>query len=389
MYLEDLDPTEKPKPKAKSSPVSTPKTKTKTASAEAPKSSPVALPNPLTAAVPKATPSPAPGKIKTELLPETFAKTTKPAPAPVAPPDATSAPAQQADTQKSFIQPRATQVNPEPDTIPESTQTLSSFREHNAGQYAPFATQTSRQQAAHSLVTQAKNEGRSYPAGLDPFMIEFDQTFAVLSPNPAIRDLYKTAALTVPTLRKPSPLSFTVTPPAATAPKTTETIVTPETQAEQHPEPTPTPTESTTNTLVLDDAPSVSTVDQGSSRDLSSPLATVMVPETAQTLDATYQNLLNQVAAAYHDGTLSVIHITGYVNTRPAQGDDVRSYTHIQSLGRRGAALVVDYLKQKQVPESAIAYRIIPTSTIALHNPFYTSVSSENTLRLDIGGGRS
>ncbi|MFM7630914.1 MAG: hypothetical protein ACKO43_03780 [Alphaproteobacteria bacterium] len=149
LYLEDLDPAEKPEPKPKpkakaaAAPVPTPKTKTKTASAEAPKSSLVALPNPLTAAAPKATPAPASGKIKTEPLPETFAKTTT----------QSLAPAQQADTQKSFIQPRATQVNPEPDTIPESTQTLSSFREHNAGQYAPFATQTSRQQAAHSLVT--------------------------------------------------------------------------------------------------------------------------------------------------------------------------------------------------------------------------------------------
>ena len=114
-----------------------------------------------------------------------------------------------------------------------------------------------------------------------------------------------------------------------------------------------------------------------------------MVPETAQTLDSAYRNLLDQVAAAYHEGTLSVIHITGYVNTRPAHGEEVRGYTQIQSLGRRGAAIVVDYLKQKQVPESAMAYRIIPTSTIALQNPFYPSVSSESTLRLDIAGGKS
>jgi hypothetical protein len=36
-----------------------------------------------------------------------------------------------------------------------------------------------------------------------------------------------------------------------------------------------------------------------------------------------------------------------------------------------------------------MAYRIIPTSTIALQNPFYDSVSTENTLRMDIAGGRS
>jgi hypothetical protein len=114
-----------------------------------------------------------------------------------------------------------------------------------------------------------------------------------------------------------------------------------------------------------------------------------MVTETAEALDPASQSLLDQVAAAYHDGTLSVIHITGYVNTRSGQDEDVRGYTHIQSLGRRGAALVVDYLKGKNVPESAIAYRIIPTSTIALQNPFYASLSTENTLRLDIVGGRS
>jgi outer membrane protein OmpA-like peptidoglycan-associated protein len=115
-----------------------------------------------------------------------------------------------------------------------------------------------------------------------------------------------------------------------------------------------------------------------------------MVPETAQALDPASQSLLDRVAAAYHDGTLSVIQITGYVNTRSGQEDDVRGYTHIQSLGRRGAALVVDYLKGKQVPESAMAYRIIPTSTIALQNPFYpSSLSTENSLRLDIAGGRS
>ncbi|MFM7630915.1 MAG: hypothetical protein ACKO43_03785, partial [Alphaproteobacteria bacterium] len=49
-------------------------------------------------------------------------------------------------------------------------------------------------------------------------MIEFDQTFAVLSPNPSIRDLYKTASLTAPTVKTLPSLSFAVTTPAAPVP---------------------------------------------------------------------------------------------------------------------------------------------------------------------------
>jgi hypothetical protein len=115
-----------------------------------------------------------------------------------------------------------------------------------------------------------------------------------------------------------------------------------------------------------------------------------MVPETAEMLDDKTKSLLNQVASAYQDGTLGMIQITGYVNTRPAQGEDVRGYSQLQSLGRHGTSLVVEYLKQKQVPESVITYRVVPISGIVLQNPFYaSSLASENTLRLDIAGGRS
>lgn len=424
LYLEDLNPPEKPKAEVATE-ASQPKTvakakaaKTKASpAAAAPESSPVALPTPLTPAKqgvsPTASTASASGKIKKEPLPKTLSQAPSASPVPV-PPAAKTAPAQAPVVQKSIVQNRDEQQDNPQNTRPESRQTLSSFQEQHQGQYAPFATQTSRQQAAHSLVTQAKNEGRSYPAGLDPFVVEFDQTFAVLSPNTAIRDLYKTAPITPPALKEPG-LSFNATPPAPPLPvlTTIESVKKPKAvtnKADQHPqeqtsaptettntvvvaepqEQTPSPTE-TTNTVVVEDTPSAHTT--GTEKNLnsssSSPLATVMVPETAQALDPASQSLLDQVAAAYHDGTLTVIQITGYVNTRSGQEDDVRGYTHIQSLGRRGAALVVDYLKGKNVPESAMAYRIIPTSTIALQNPFYASLSTENTLRLDIAGGRS
>jgi outer membrane protein OmpA-like peptidoglycan-associated protein len=334
---------------------------------------------------------------------------------------AAAAPTQAPVVQKSFIQSRSTRAEETQNNLPESSQTLSSFQEQHQGQYAPFATQTSRQQAAHSLVTQAKNEGRTYPAGLDPFVIEFDQTFAVLSPNRAIRDLYKTATITLPTVEDPSPLSFNATPTMPAAPVVTlatpapiQAVTAPETETEKTPDiqmsPQPVvdavpetpqkPMESTKevaalapetpNTLVLEDtAPTRTETPRLADREGPTTLATVMVPETAEMLDNKTKALLDQVAAAYHDGSLRVIQITGYVNTRSGQNEDVRGYTHIQSLGRRGAALVVDYLKGKNVPESAMAYRIIPTSTIALQNPFYASLSTENTLRLDIVGGRS
>ena len=448
LYLEDLNPPEKPKanpPAAASAPV-VKAAKAKAPSKPEPQTTPVALPAPLPTAKPTAGAASAAGKIKKEPLPKTIAQTPKAAPVPPAAAAAPAAPV----VQKSFIQNRSARAEETQNNLPESSQTLSSFQEQRQGQYAPFATQTSRQQAAHSLVTQAKNEGRTYPAGLDPFVIEFDQTFAVLSPNRAIRDLYKTATITLPTMEEASPLSFNATMPAApvvtlatpapvqavTAPepeieKTPETqaVTTPETNTAQQQEQTPSPTEPTntlaldnapadqhqeqmasqvntapqpelapspepTNTLVLNDTPAVQNAvphdasERASDRD-SSPLATVMVPETAQALDPASQNLLDQVAAAYHEGSLRVIQITGYVNTRSGQNEDVRGYTHIQSLGRRGAAMVVDYLKGKNVPESAMAYRIIPTSTIALQNPFYASLSTENTLRLDVAGGRS
>jgi hypothetical protein len=422
LYLEDLNP---PQPKAlaapeASQPKTTAKSKTKASPAAASESSRVALPTPLTPAEQGVSPTASgSGKIKKEPLPKTLSQAPSASPVPV-PSTAKTAPAQAPVVQKSIVQNRVDQQGNPQNTLFESRQTLSSFQEQHQGQYAPFATQTSRQQAAHSLVTQAKNEGRSYPAGLDPFVVEFDQTFAVLSPNTAIRDLYKTAPITPPALKEPG-LSFNATPPAPALPvlTTIESVKKPKAvtnNADQHPqEQTPSPTETTnivamentpmaepqeqtpsptatTNTVVVEDTPSAHTT--GTEKNLnassSSPLATVMVSETAQALDPASQNLLDQVAAAYHDGTLTVIQITGYVNTRSGQNDDVRGYTHIQSLGRRGAALIVDYLKGKQVPEYAMAYRIIPTSTIALQNPFYpSSLSTENSLRLDIAGGRS
>jgi outer membrane protein OmpA-like peptidoglycan-associated protein len=504
LYLEDLNPPEKPKvnpPAATSTPAASLEAKAKTPSAAEPSATPVALPPPpLTPAKPTAGAASGAGKIKKEPLPKSTAQTPKAAPvAPAA--AAAAAPTQAPVVQKSFIQNRSTRAEETQNNLPESSQTLSSFQEQHQGQYAPFATQTSRQQAAHSLVTQAKNEGRTYPAGLDPFVIEFDQTFAVLSPNRAIRDLYKTATITLPTVEDPSPLSFNATPTmpatpvvtlatpapiqAVTAPESetektpdiqmslqpvvdavpetpqkpmesteelaalapesetektpdiqmslqpvvdavpetpqkpmesteevaalapeTETEKTPDIQmslqpvVDAVPETPQKPMESTEevaalapetpNTLVLEDtAPTRTETPRLADREGPTTLATVMVPETAEMLDNKTKALLDQVAAAYHDGSLRVIQITGYVNTRSGQNEDVRGYTHIQSLGRRGAALVVDYLKGKNVPKSAMAYRIIPTSTIALQNPFYASLSTENTLRLDIVGGRS
>lgn len=424
LYLEDLNPPEKPKvnpPAATSTPAASLEAKAKTPSAAEPSATPVALPTPpLTPAKPTAGAASGAGKIKKEPLPKSTAQTPKAAPvAPAA--AAAAAPTQAPVVQKSFIQNRSTRAEETQNNLPESSQTLSSFQEQHQGQYAPFATQTSRQQAAHSLVTQAKNEGRTYPAGLDPFVIEFDQTFAVLSPNRAIRDLYKTATITLPTVEDPSPLSFNATPTMPAAPVVTfatpapiQAVTAPESETEKTPDiqmslqpvvdavpETPQkPMESTEevaalapetpNTLVLEDtAPTRTETPRLADREGPTTLATVMVPETAEMLDNKTKALLDQVAAAYHDGSLRVIQITGYVNTRSGQNEDVRGYTHIQSLGRRGAALVVDYLKGKNVPESAMAYRIIPTSTIALQNPFYASLSTENTLRLDIVGGRS
>ena len=424
LYLEDLNPPEKPKvnpPAATSTPAASLEAKAKTPSAAEPSATPVALPPPpLTPAKPTAGAASGAGKIKKEPLPKSTAQTPKAAPvAPAA--AAAAAPTQAPVVQKSFIQSRSTRAEETQNNLPESSQTLSSFQEQHQGQYAPFATQTSRQQAAHSLVTQAKNEGRTYPAGLDPFVIEFDQTFAVLSPNRAIRDLYKTATITLPTVEDPSPLSFNATPTMPAAPVVTlatpapiQAVTAPESETEKTPDiqmslqpvvdavpETPQkPMESTEevaalapetpNTLVLEDtAPTRTETPRLADREGPTTLATVMVPETAEMLDNKTKALLDQVAAAYHDGSLRVIQITGYVNTRSGQNEDVRGYTHIQSLGRHGAALVVDYLKGKNVPESAIAYRIIPTSTIALQNPFYASLSTENTLRLDIVGGRS
>ena len=429
--------------------------KAKAPSKPEPQTTPVALPAPIAPAKPTTGAASAAGKIKKEPLPKTIAQTPKAAPVPPAAAAAPAAPV----VQKSFIQNRSARAEETQNNLPESSQTLSSFQEQRQGQYAPFATQTSRQQAAHSLVTQAKNEGRTYPAGLDPFVIEFDQTFAVLSPNRAIRDLYKTATITLPTMEEASPLSFNATMPAApvvtlatpapvqavTAPEpeiqktpdiqmslqpvvdavpetpqkpmeSTEEIaaLAPEAEIEKTPDiqmslqpvvdavpETPQkPMESTEeiaalapetpNTLVLEDtAPTRTETPRLTDREGPTTLATVMVPETAEMLDNKTKALLDQVAAAYHEGSLRVIQITGYVNTRSGQDEDVRGYTHIQSLGRRGAAMVVDYLKGKNVPESAMAYRIIPTSTIALQNPFYASLSTENTLRLDVAGGRS
>jgi outer membrane protein OmpA-like peptidoglycan-associated protein len=424
LYLEDLNPPEKPKvnpPAATSTPAASLEAKAKTPSAAEPSATPVALPTPpLTPAKPTAGAASGAGKIKKEPLPKSTAQTPKAAPvAPAA--AAAAAPTQAPVVQKSFIQSRSTRAEETQNNLPESSQTLSSFQEQHQGQYAPFATQTSRQQAAHSLVTQAKNEGRTYPAGLDPFVIEFDQTFAVLSPNRAIRDLYKTATITLPTVEDPSPLSFNATPTMPAAPVVTfatpapiQAVTAPESETEKTPDiqmslqpvvdavpETPQkPMESTEevaalapetpNTLVLEDtAPTRTETPRLADREGPTTLATVMVPETAEMLDNKTKALLDQVAAAYHDGSLRVIQITGYVNTRSGQNEDVRGYTHIQSLGRRGAALVVDYLKGKNVPKSAMAYRIIPTSTIALQNPFYASLSTENTLRLDIVGGRS
>jgi outer membrane protein OmpA-like peptidoglycan-associated protein len=424
LYLEDLNPPEKPKvnpPAATSTPAASLEAKAKTPSAAEPSATPVALPPPpLTPAKPTAGAASGAGKIKKEPLPKSTAQTPKAAPvAPTA--AAAAAPMQAPVVQKSFIQSRSTRAEETQNNLPESSQTLSSFQEQHQGQYAPFATQTSRQQAAHSLVTQAKNEGRTYPAGLDPFVIEFDQTFAVLSPNRAIRDLYKTATITPPTVEDASPLSFNATPTMPAAPVVTlatpapiQAVTAPESETEKTPDiqmsPQPVvdavpetpqkPMESTKevaalapetpNTLVLEDtAPTRTETPRLADREGPTTLATVMVPETAEMLDNKTKALLDQVAAAYHDGSLRVIQITGYVNTRSGQNEDVRGYTHIQSLGRRGAALVVDYLKGKNVPESAMAYRIIPTSTIALQNPFYASLSTENTLRLDIAGGRS
>ena len=417
LYLEDLNPPEKPKanpPAAASAPV-VKAAKAKAPSKPEPQTTPVALPAPLPTAKPTAGAASAAGKIKKEPLPKTIAQTPKAAPVPPAAAAAPAAPV----VQKSFIQNRSARAEVTQNNLPESSQTLSSFQEQRQGQYAPFATQTSRQQAAHSLVTQAKNEGRTYPAGLDPFVIEFDQTFAVLSPNRAIRDLYKTATITLPTMEEASPLSFNATMPAApvvtlATPAPVQAVTAPEPEIQKTPDiqmslqpavdaVPETPQKSmesteeiaalapeTPNTLVLEDtAPTRTETPRLTDREGPTTLATVMVPETAEMLDNKTKALLDQVAAAYHDGSLSVIQITGYVNTRAAQGDDVRGYTQIQSLGRRGAAMVVDYLKGKNVPESAMAYRIIPTSTIALQNPFYDSVSTENTLRLDVAGGRS
>lgn len=417
LYLEDLNPPEKPKanpPAAASAPV-VKAAKAKAPSKPEPQTTPVALPAPLPTAKPTAGAASAAGKIKKEPLPKTIAQTPKAAPVPPAAAAAPAAPV----VQKSFIQNRSARAEETQNNLPESSQTLSSFQEQRQGQYAPFATQTSRQQAAHSLVTQAKNEGRTYPAGLDPFVIEFDQTFAVLSPNRAIRDLYKTATITLPTMEEASPLSFNATMPAApvvtlATPAPVQAVTAPEPEIQKTPDiqmslqpvvdavpETPQkPMESTEeiaalapetpNTLVLEDtAPTRTETPRLTDREGPTTLATVMVPETAEMLDNKTKALLDQVAAAYHEGSLRVIQITGYVNTRSGQDEDVRGYTHIQSLGRRGAAMVVDYLKGKNVPESAMAYRIIPTSTIALQNPFYASLSTENTLRLDIVGGRS
>ena len=417
LYLEDLNPPEKPKanpPAAASAPV-VKAAKAKAPSKPEPQTTPVALPAPLPTAKPTAGAASAAGKIKKEPLPKTIAQTPKAAPVPPAAAAAPAAPV----VQKSFIQNRSARAEETQNNLPESSQTLSSFQEQRQGQYAPFATQTSRQQAAHSLVTQAKNEGRTYPAGLDPFVIEFDQTFAVLSPNRAIRDLYKTATITLPTMEEASPLSFNATMPAApvvtlATPAPVQAVTAPEPEIQKTPDiqmslqpvvdavpETPQkPMESTEeiaalapetpNTLVLEDtAPTRTETPRLTDREGPTTLATVMVPETAEMLDNKTKALLDQVAAAYHEGSLRVIQITGYVNTRSGQNEDVRGYTHIQSLGRRGAAMVVDYLKGKNVPESAMAYRIIPTSTIALQNPFYASLSTENTLRLDVAGGRS
>ena len=381
VYLEDLD------PQAKATPPS--------AGASVPVKTPSAPP---AATTPTVNPVASEGRtIKTEPLPKAFAKNSPPVPDAVplatAPtPTATQDPA----VEKSVMRPRKAREEEASYEASESRQTLSSFREQHMGQYAPFATQTSRQQAAHSLVTQAKNEGRTYPAGLDPFVIEFDQTFGVLSPNAAIRDLYKTAPLMPMAVQGEPALTFrkrgTMNAPApivSVAPSVTTPPIQ-DRQSPQYPAPLPVSTPTPSNTLVLEEMPETASGVSPQAPDRSpSPLATVMVPETAQALDAASQNLLDQVAAAYHDGTLNVIHITGYVNTRPAHDEDVRGYTHMQSLGRRGAALVVAYLQQQQVPESAMVYRVIPTSTIALYNPFYASASTENTLRLDIAGGKS
>jgi hypothetical protein len=170
------------------------------------------------------------GKIKTEPLPHAFTKQTNP-------PSSMTTPA--------FPNAAKNQNHP-----PEYPKKPSSFQ----GQYAPFATETSRQQAAHSLVTQAKNENRSYPAGLDAFVIEFDQMFGVLSPNLAIRDLYKTDALSAPTVVKATKiptLQSAAAPPA-------------------------------TNVLILDDTPVVST----ENRDLS--------PNTAAPANKKTQNNFSQ-----------------------------------------------------------------------------------------------
>jgi outer membrane protein OmpA-like peptidoglycan-associated protein len=203
----------------------------------------------------------------------------------------------------------------------------------------------------------------------------------------------------VVTLATPAPIQA-VTAPESETEKTPDIQMSPQPVVDAVPETPQKPMESTKevaalapetpNTLVLEDtAPTRTETPRLADREGPTTLATVMVPETAEMLDSKTKALLDQVAAAYHDGSLRVIQITGYVNTRSGQNEDVRGYTHIQSLGRRGAALVVDYLKGKNVPKSAMAYRIIPTSTIALQNPFYASLSTENTLRLDIVGGRS
>ncbi len=379
LYLEDLNPPKKPETPAPSPVVAA-------SPAPAPQTpAPAVLQNPVAAANPASTAS---GQIKREPLPK---DTTQAVSTPKRGTATTTAAPQ---TKRTFTEVPQKSVVMDPNrvqSIPASTQTLSSFNAQNRGQYAPFDTQISRQQAARSLVKQAKNEGRPYPAGLDPFLIEFDQTFAVLSPNRAIRDLYKTAPVTAAPIQEKSVVSFEANPQTPEVPASPQPVVaekTPETQDEPQPETPVAQKPDAPNTLVLEDAleDTARLVDHEG----PSTLATVMVPETAEMLDDKTKSLLNQVASAYQDGTLGMIQITGYVNTRPAQGQDVRGYSQLQSLGRHGTSLVVEYLKQKQVPESVITYRVVPISGIVLQNPFYaSSLASENTLRLDIAGGRS
>ncbi|MFN7666669.1 MAG: hypothetical protein ACK5O4_00425, partial [bacterium] len=190
VYLEDLNTPEKTKPKSTS-----------------------ALSPPTTA--------PDAGKIKIEPLPAAFGKQTSPPPASTTP------------TSPSVAQNQNNSTDYRQTSSPSQ------------GQYAPFATATSRQQAAHSLVTQAKNEKRSYPAGLDAFVIEFDETFGVLTPNLAIRDMYKTDTLRVPTVVQATKIP---TQQSAAAPAPTNVLILDDTPvvSKEYPEPAP-KTTATTN----------------------------------------------------------------------------------------------------------------------------------------------